>query len=65
MASIVPMFSAAVDQLLQREQKENPELLLVLEIATRAREVEARELPQEVYTWGEVVSIPANQQQTV
>ena len=40
----------------------NPEIRLVLEIATRAREAEARELPREIGSATEVVAIPLHSQ---
>jgi hypothetical protein len=43
----------------------NPEIRLILEIATRARETEARELPREIGSSTEVVAIPINSQAAV
>lgn len=40
----------------------NPDLRLVLEIATRAREVESKEPPQDLRASTEVVAIPSNSQ---
>ena len=52
----------SIKQLIRQEIRENPEVLLVLEIATRAREIEARELPQEISALHEVTAAPAYQQ---
>ena len=49
-------------ELVQRGMHENPEMSLILEIAARAREMEARELPQEIRVSTEVAAIPINSQ---
>lgn len=50
------------EDIIQKALHENPELETVLRIATRARELEARELPREIGVTTEVVAIPANPQ---
>ena len=47
---------------IQKALKENPDLRLVLDIAARARETEARELPREIGAATEVVATPNNSQ---
>jgi|HubBroStandDraft_6_1064221.scaffolds.fasta_scaffold2330911_1 hypothetical protein len=49
-------------QIVQQALKDDPEVRLVLEIAARAREAEARELPREVGSATEVVAIPLHSQ---
>ena len=44
---------------------ENPDVLMVLEIAARAREMEAKEVPQEIGVSSQVVAIPTNSQSAV
>lgn len=51
-----------INQLIRREMKENPDVSLVLEIAARARETEARELPREIFASLEVTAAPAYHQ---
>jgi hypothetical protein len=53
------------EKLVQKVLDENPEVRLVLDIAARARETEARELPREIGTSTEVVAIPINSQAAV
>lgn len=52
-------------QLIQRAIRENPEVSLVLEIATRARDLEARELPKEIGVSTETTATPVNSQSAV
>jgi hypothetical protein len=47
---------------IQKAIEDNPEIRVVLAIAERAREAEARELPREIGTATEVVAIPNNPQ---
>lgn len=49
-------------EVIERAVKENPDVQLVLDLATRARETEARELPREIGVATEVVAIPTNSQ---
>lgn len=49
-------------QMVEKVLKENPDVRLVLEIAARAREAEARELPQEIGASTEVAAIPCHPQ---
>jgi hypothetical protein len=49
-------------EMIEKGLKENPEVRLVLDIAARARETEARELPREIVASTEVVAIPFNPQ---
>ena len=49
-------------QLIDMAFKENPEILVVLEIARRARETEDRELPREIVGSTEVAVIPTDSQ---
>jgi hypothetical protein len=49
-------------ELVQSAMIENPEISLILEIAARAREVEAREPPREIHVSTEVAAIPINSQ---
>ncbi len=51
-----------VPKTIQQEIDQNPEIRMVLEIATRVRESEARELPRELVSSSEVVAIPAHAQ---
>jgi hypothetical protein len=52
-------------ELINKALRENPDVCLVLDIATRARETEARELPREIGVSTEVVAIPINTQHAV
>lgn len=52
-------------QLIDKALKENPEVLVVLEIATRARQTEDRELPREIGVSTEVAVIPTDSQRAV
>lgn len=52
-------------QTIEKAINENPEIQVVLAIAARARETEARELPRELGTATEVVAIPNNPQSAV
>jgi hypothetical protein len=52
----------SANELVQQEMKENPEVLLILEIAARAREIEARELLHEIRVSTEVAAVPINSQ---
>ena len=47
------------NQLILNELEKNPEVALVLEIATRAREIQERELPQEIRVASEIAAVPA------
>jgi hypothetical protein len=47
---------------LQSRLKQNPEVLLVLEIAKRARASEAAEPPREIGSTTDVVALPTNSQ---
>jgi hypothetical protein len=47
---------------IRKALEDNPDLRIVLEIASRARELEAKEPPRELVTTTGVVTIPANQQ---
>ena len=47
-------------KLIREAISDNPELRVVLEIASRARAAEARELPREIGMATEVVTIPIN-----
>jgi len=49
-------------EMIEKALKENPDVCLVLDIAARARETEARELPREINAATEVVAIPTNPQ---
>lgn len=49
-------------EMIEKALKENPDVWLVLDIAARARETEARELPREIGAATEVVAIPTNPQ---
>ncbi len=49
-------------QMIDKAFSENPDVLVVLEIAARAREAEARELPREIGISAEVVAIPTDLQ---
>jgi hypothetical protein len=51
-----------VEQTIEKALHENPDIRVVLEIAARAREIEARELPRELGTATDVVAIPNNSQ---
>ncbi len=44
---------------------DNPEIRIVLEIAGRAREAEAKELPRELSVTTEVAALPTNQQRAL
>ena len=59
-SKVAKALSAA--QLVQEELDKNPDVRLVLEIATRARETEAKEPPRELGASTEVVAIPTNPQ---
>ncbi|MGA9564719.1 MAG: hypothetical protein WBS19_04270 [Candidatus Korobacteraceae bacterium] len=50
------------DQQIKDALNSNDEVRLVLEIATRAREVEAREMPREIGTSTDVVVVPIHPQ---
>jgi len=43
----------------------NPEIRLILEIATRARDTEARELPREIRSSTDAVATPFNSQAAI
>lgn len=49
-------------EMIEKAVKENPDVRLVLDIAARARDTEARELPREIGAATEVVAIPVNPQ---
>lgn len=51
-----------VTRLIQKSLKENPEIQLVLELASRAHEMEAKELPRHIGMATEIVAIPTNSQ---
>jgi len=51
-----------VNQTIEKALNENPDVQVVLDIAARARETEARELPREIVGATEVVAIPTNPQ---
>ncbi|HEY6420764.1 MAG TPA: hypothetical protein VIX59_17355 [Candidatus Binataceae bacterium] len=55
----------SANHLLQQGLKDNPEVAMVLEIAARAREVEARELPKDIGFSTEVTATPAKSQAAV
>jgi hypothetical protein len=50
------------NQTIKKAFDENPDVRIVLDIATRARDVETRELPREIGAATEVVAIPTNPQ---
>jgi hypothetical protein len=50
------------EQIIKKAVNENPDVRLVLDVAARARDTEARELPQEIGASTEVVAIPCNPQ---
>lgn len=52
-------------KMLENSLTEHPEIVLVLEIAARSREVEARELPLDFTVSTEVAAIPTRAQQCV
>jgi hypothetical protein len=54
-----------IEQIINDGLKENPDVRLVLEIAARAREIEARETPRELWTSTEVATTPTNPQTAV
>ena len=54
-----------MDQILSSSIKQHPEVSLVLEIAKRAREIEERELPREVFDESNTIGIPAHSQGVV
>jgi hypothetical protein len=49
-------------QMIKDALEDNPDILLVLEIAMRARELESREPPRELSASTEVAAIPTNPQ---
>jgi len=49
-------------EMIEKALKENPDVRLVLDIAARARELEAKELPREIGVATEVTAIPTNPQ---
>ena len=49
-------------RVVEKALAENPEINLVLDIAARARAIEATELPREIGASTEVVAIPCNPQ---
>lgn len=49
-------------EMIEKALKENPDVRLVLDIAVRARETEAKELPREIGVSTEVVAIPTHLQ---
>lgn len=53
-----------VSEVIERA-KENPEVRLVLDLAIRARDMEARNLPREIGVATEVAAIPTNSQRAV
>jgi hypothetical protein len=53
------------EKIVQKAMKVNPEIQLVLDIATRARETEALELPRELGATTDVVALPNNPQSAV
>ena len=53
------------EQMVENTLEKNPELRLVLEIAARARAVEAKELPRNMGTTTETAAIPTNSQSLV
>jgi hypothetical protein len=50
------------NQAIKKAFNENPDVRMVLDIATRARETETRELPREIGAATEVVATPTNPQ---
>jgi hypothetical protein len=50
------------DQIIQDALDKNPDVRLVLEIAARARDMEAKEPPREIGVATEVAAIPTNPQ---
>jgi hypothetical protein len=50
------------EQIIKRALNENPDIRLVLDVAARARDTEARERPREIEASTEVVAIPCNPQ---
>lgn len=52
-------------QLIDKALKENPEVLVVLDIAARARQTENRELPREIGVSTDVAVIPTDSQRAV
>jgi hypothetical protein len=53
------------DKMLEKSLKEHPEIAVVLEIAVRAREIDAMELPRDFSVSTEVAAIPTYAQQCV
>jgi hypothetical protein len=53
------------NQTIKKAFDENPDVRMVLDIATRARDTEARDLPREIGAATEVVAIPTNPQRAV
>jgi hypothetical protein len=50
------------EQMIKKALDENPEILLVLEIAARARDAESKEPPRNIGTATDIVAIPTNSQ---
>lgn len=50
------------NQVILNGLKENPEVALILEIATRARETQERDLPRETRVTTEVAAVPTYSQ---
>ena len=54
-----------VEQTVQRALDEHPDIRIVLNVAARARDMEAKEPPRDFATSTEVVAIPSNLQHPV
>lgn len=52
----------SVGETIQKAIDDNPEILIVLDIAARARNAESREQPRELGSATEVVAIPTHTQ---
>jgi len=49
-------------QVIKNELDKNPEVSLILEIATQAREMESKEPPRNIGVATEIITIPTNSQ---
>lgn len=63
-AVAAPVQGGAMDpkELVRNALRENPDVRLVLDVAARAKDMEAREQPREIGGSTEVVAIPCNPQ---
>lgn len=55
----------SVEQTIKKALSENPEIRLILDIATRARDVQAQEPPREIGSSAEVIAVPLNTQHAI